>query len=192
MRTQTTRDVLTTGQVARICHVAPRTVSKWFDTGRLRGYRIPGSRDRRIPVSQLRAFMRAHNMPLDELDGGLCRVMVLDARVSDADFASLADSGHYDVRTAANGFEAGVLAQQFRPHAIVLAADDRPDEAMELCDHIRQSADLQSTRVIAAATGLTPQRRQWFLSRGFDGCLPRPFSAEQLGEAVEAVTNLLE
>ena len=43
------KKVFTTGQVAKICKVAPRTVSKWFDSGRLRGYRIPGSQDRRIP-----------------------------------------------------------------------------------------------------------------------------------------------
>ena len=40
------KKVFTTGQVAKICKVAPRTVSKWFDSGRLRGYRIPGSQDR--------------------------------------------------------------------------------------------------------------------------------------------------
>ena len=45
------KTIFTTGQVAKICKVAPRTVSKWFDSGRLRGYRIPGSQDRRIPVS---------------------------------------------------------------------------------------------------------------------------------------------
>ena len=58
------KDVLTTGQVAKICNVAPRTVSKWFDSGQLRGYRIPGSKDRRIPLGQLVRFMRAHNIPL--------------------------------------------------------------------------------------------------------------------------------
>ena len=31
------KKVFTTGQVAKICKVAPRTVSKWFDSGRLRG-----------------------------------------------------------------------------------------------------------------------------------------------------------
>ena len=36
--------VFTTGQVAKICKVAPRTVSKWFDSGRLKGYRIPDPR----------------------------------------------------------------------------------------------------------------------------------------------------
>src|SRR5512140_1444860 len=47
------KDVLTTGEVAKICNVAPRTVSKWFDSGSLKGYKIPGSKDRRIPVAQL-------------------------------------------------------------------------------------------------------------------------------------------
>lgn len=50
--------VLTTGQVARICKVAPRTATKWFDSGQLRGYRIPGSKDRRIPLPNLREFLK--------------------------------------------------------------------------------------------------------------------------------------
>ena len=58
------KDVLTTGEVAKICNVAPRTVSKWFDSGALRGYRIPGSKDRRIPINQLIRFMKQHGMPL--------------------------------------------------------------------------------------------------------------------------------
>ena len=61
------KDVLTTGDVAKICHVAPRTVSKWFDNGQLKGYRIPGSKDRRIPVSELIRFMKMHNMPTSAL-----------------------------------------------------------------------------------------------------------------------------
>ena len=73
------RDVLTTGQVAKICNDAPRTVSKWFDSGQLRGYRIPGSKDRRIPLAQLIRFMQAHNIPLGDLDTGTVRVLILDS-----------------------------------------------------------------------------------------------------------------
>lgn len=54
--------VFTTGQVAKLCKVAPRTVAKWFDAGRLRGYRIPVLGDRRIPREHLAAFLREHNM----------------------------------------------------------------------------------------------------------------------------------
>ena len=62
------KKVFTTGQVAKICKVAPRTVSKWFDSGRLRGYRIPGSQDRRIPREHLIRFLKEHSMPLGELE----------------------------------------------------------------------------------------------------------------------------
>jgi excisionase family DNA binding protein len=57
----------TTGQVAKICKVAPRTVNKWFDSGRLTGYRIPGSNGRRVPREALVRFLTEHEMPLGEL-----------------------------------------------------------------------------------------------------------------------------
>lgn len=60
--------ILTIGQCAKICKVAPRTVSKWFDSGRLKGYRIPGSQDRRVPQEYLLKFMREYGLPIpDEL-----------------------------------------------------------------------------------------------------------------------------
>ncbi|MHC4487461.1 MAG: helix-turn-helix domain-containing protein, partial [Planctomycetota bacterium] len=73
------KNVLTTGDVAKICNVAPRTVSKWFDSGRLKGYRIPGSKDRRIPVNELIRFMKMHNMPTTELSVGKMRVLIVDS-----------------------------------------------------------------------------------------------------------------
>ena len=70
--------VFTTGQVAKICKVAPRTVSKWFDSGRLSGYRIPGSQDRRIPRDSLIKFLKEHGMPLGDLeDEALAKVLIV-------------------------------------------------------------------------------------------------------------------
>ena len=71
------KDVLTTGEVAKICNVASRTVSKWFDSGQLRGYRIPGSKDRRIPVNSLVKFMKSHGIPMDGLMSGSTRVLIV-------------------------------------------------------------------------------------------------------------------
>lgn len=62
------KTIFTTGEVAKICKVAPRVVSKWFDSGRLRGYRIPGSQDRRIPKEYLIRFMKEYGMPLGDLE----------------------------------------------------------------------------------------------------------------------------
>lgn len=52
----------TTGRVSKICRVAPRTVSKWIDSGKLQGYRLPGSQDRRVNGVELLKFMRAYGM----------------------------------------------------------------------------------------------------------------------------------
>jgi len=180
------KDVLTTGQVAKICHVAPRTVSKWFDTGKLRGYRIPGSRDRRIPRKQLEAFMRAHGIPLNGLDRGSCRVLIVDTEADGELIETMRGWEHYEIRRARNGFEAGVVAEKFRPHVIVLDVLTDPDEAEAICNNIRQSADLQAMKVIAA--GAAPALR---LRGGFDAVLPKHYSPAQLVEAIERVTNLI-
>lgn len=190
MRTCDNKAVLTTGEVARICHVAPRTVSKWFDTGRLCGYRIPGSRDRRIPRAGLLAFMRAHGIPTEAMEDGRCRVLIVDEDIPRELEETLAASGRYEVRSARNGFEAGVAAHQFRPHVILLAVGADPSEAAAVCRNIKVIAELNAARVIAAAAGLGPDKQQRLMSLGFDACLAKPCSAAALTAAVEEVTSL--
>ena len=67
------KNIYTTGDIAAICKVAPRTVTKWFDRGLLSGYRIPGSRDRRITHASLMQFLKDNEFPL----GGLSQDVVL-------------------------------------------------------------------------------------------------------------------
>ena len=185
------KEVLTTGEVARLCHVAPRTVSKWFDAGKLRGYRIPGSRDRRIPTNHLLAFMRAHGIPLDDLDGGSCRVMIVGADQNGL-AAALAGSNRLDVRVAQNGFEAGVIAQQYRPHVIIIdVSADGVDDAATICRNIKGNADLSAARVVAAFDANCGYDGQWFIRAGFDGFVAQPYNADELMGVIQRVTNIL-
>lgn len=48
---------LSNGQVAALLYVATRTASKWIDSGRIKGYRLPGSEDRRVFPADLREFL---------------------------------------------------------------------------------------------------------------------------------------
>jgi excisionase family DNA binding protein len=117
------KKVFTTGQVAKICKVAPRTVSKWFDSGRLRGYRIPGSQDRRIPREHLLRFLKKHGMPLGDLEAEVYhKVLVVGA---DAPLQSilrdhLRETDDFRIETAASGFEAGIRAESFHPDCIII------------------------------------------------------------------------
>src|SRR5208283_3494938 len=101
------KKVFTTGQVAKICKVAPRTVSKWFDSGRLRGYRIPGSQDRRIPREHLLRFLKEHGMPLGDLEAEVYnKILVVgaDAPLQVVLRDHLRESDDFRIETAASGF----------------------------------------------------------------------------------------
>lgn len=52
----------TPGKIAKLCKVAPRTVTKWIDDGLLKGARIPGSKHRRVLGSVLSTFMKQHGI----------------------------------------------------------------------------------------------------------------------------------
>ena len=184
MQTLQRKVVYTTGEVARICHVAPRTVSKWVDNGQLRGYRIPGSRDRRIPVDHLQAFMRAHGMPIDLLDAGPCRVLIVDADAPLELAEAMNGDDRFEVRTASNDFEAGLLAQQFHPNAIVLDVAGAIDDAVLVCRNIKENSALAGTKVLAAGADLGDAQQQELRQFGFDGFLGKKYSPAQLAKVM--------
>ena len=64
-------DVFTTSDVAKICRVSTRIVTKWFDGGDLIGYRLPGSKHRRFTYYQIREFMDTNAMPVGWLDAAV-------------------------------------------------------------------------------------------------------------------------
>jgi len=187
------KDILTTGEVAKICNVAPRTVSKWFDSGQLRGYRIPGSKDRRIPLNALIRFMRAHHIPMDGLQSGQLRVLIVDGESEIVEVLSkvLVEQAHYEVEIAHNGFESGVVCEKFRPHTMLLDVhlpDVKPEQILKL---VRDSSDLQLTKVIAMSGKLTDGQAQQLVKSGFDGYLKKPFHVRQVIEAIEEATALV-
>ena len=187
------KDILTTGEVAKICNVAPRTVSKWFDSGQLRGYRIPGSKDRRIPMSSLVRFMKSHNIPMDGLQSGQTRVLIVDGESEIVEVLEkvLGEQASYDVRTVHTGFAAGIACEKFKPHVMLLdmhLSDVRGEDVLKL---IRDNEDLQLTKVVAMSGKLTDGQAQHLLSQGFDGYLRKPFHARQAIEAIEEATALV-
>ena len=182
------KDVLTTGEVAKICKVAPRTVTKWFDSGQLRGYRIPGSKDRRIPVSQLMRFMKQNNLPLEEmLHFNKTRVLIVDDELEIVEMLRdlLSQEANYEVQTTHSGFEAGVLAEKMKPHVILLDIHLGAVDGKDVCKAVRLNPDLQMTKVIAMSGQTSPEEAGVLLQSGFEGYLKKPFTITTVIEAIE-------
>lgn len=187
------KEVLTTGDVAKLCNVAPRTVSKWFDSGALKGYRIPGSRDRRIPTSELMKFMKAHGIPLEGLASGRTRLLIVDdeKEITDTLERILTEQTSYEIRTASSGFAAGVECERFRPNVLLLDIHlGENADARQLADSIRKNENLSHTRIVAMSGKLTDGQAAGLRSQGYDGFLKKPFQVRQVVEAIEASMNL--
>jgi excisionase family DNA binding protein len=144
--------VFTTGQVAKICKVAPRTVSKWFDSGRLKGYRIPGSQDRRIPREYLIKFLKEHGMPLGDLeDEAMAKVLIVaqDQVLTENLKRELPLDRSFKVAIAASGFDAGIQAESFHPDCIIVDFSIGRTEALQICQNLRRNAEFAEVILIA-------------------------------------------
>lgn len=144
--------VFTTGQVAKICKVAPRTVSKWFDSGRLKGYRIPGSQDRRIPREYLIKFLKEHGMPLGDLeDEALAKVLVVaqDQVLIENLRRELPLERSFKTAVASSGFDAGIQAESFNPDCIIVDFSIGRTEALQICQNLRRNSAFAEVILIA-------------------------------------------
>ncbi len=187
------KNVLTTGEVAKICNVAPRTVSKWFDNGQLKGYRIPGSKDRRIPVSELLRFMKVHDMPTAALPTGKLRVLVVDSNDDTAStFAQdLEDKGDYETKTAASNFQTGAVVQKFAPHVLVINLLAEGIDAAGICDYIRADDGLQTIKIIALADHLGQPESEALMRKGFDACISDGGDVTEVIKKIEETTAII-
>ncbi|MCY2945131.1 MAG: response regulator [Planctomycetota bacterium] len=181
------KDVFTTGQVARICKVAPRTVSKWFDSGRLRGYRIPGSQDRRIPRDHLIRFLKDHDMPLGELEKeGWHKVLVIGAEKLFIDrvknLMPEADDFRYEV--ANSGFEAGIQAESFHPDTIIVDLAMGRSEGLQIAVNLRKNPAYAETVIIAMASEDEASPEKLIESYGLNEVFKKPFDTALLAELV--------
>ena len=187
------KNVLTTGDVAKICNVAPRTVSKWFDTGQLKGYRIPGSKDRRIPVSELIRFMKANNMPAPTLPVGKIRVLIVNG--DDGAASALADTlrtnTDYEVQIAVSNFETGTIAQKFAPHVLLVSLLAEGIDATSICKSIRTNEDLQTIKIIALANQLSDSESAALLQKGFDGSISNSDDTAEIVKKIEEATAII-
>ncbi len=186
------KKVFTTGQVAKICKVAPRTVSKWFDSGRLRGYRIPGSQDRRIPREQLIKFLKEHGMPLGELEEeGLHKILIIGAEKLFIDRLQehLPEEDNFKYEVANSGFEAGIMAESFHPDSIVIDLAMGRSEALQIASNLRRNPQYEQTLIVGLASEDEADPDSLIHPSGFSETFKKPFDVALLAERIKTLVE---
>lgn len=177
MRNNRSKQVFTTGEVAHVCKVSQQTVIRCFDSGKLKGFRVPGSRFRRIPRESLLAFMKDNQIPLDQLESGRKRVLVVDDDEAIVEMFRdlLGRDGRFEVRTASSGYEAGMLTEQFRPDVILLDFKLPDINGTAVCRGIRSSDNHNHTKIIIISGVADPDEIEELRTAGADDFIRKPF-----------------
>jgi len=182
--------VFTTGQVAKICKVAPRTVSKWFDSGRLRGYRVPGSQNRRIPREYLIKFLKEHGMPLGDLeDEAMAKVLIVaqDQVLIENLKREMPSERSFKVAVVATGFDAGIQAESFKPDCVIVDFSIGRHEALQICNNLRRNPEFAEVIVIALL--LDDDSSTGFDRSSINETFKKPFDAALLAERVRTLVG---
>ena len=184
------RKGFTTGQVAKICHVTIPTVIKWIDTGRLKGFRLPDSKSRRVSRPDLLEFMRENEIPIDRLDKPKKRILIVDDDPAILQLlqAIFQEQGGWEIRIVSRGFDAG-LAKEFRPDCILLDIMLPDIDGRKVCAYLRESPEMAGVKIIAISGYISEGGFQGLLEQGFDDFLVKPFANEDL---IEKVGRLVE
>lgn len=184
------KDLFTTGEAADICNVSQQTIIRCFDSGRLEGFRIPGSKFRRIPRQKLIKFMKSNSIPLDNLDSGKKKILIVDDDVEIIELMSeiFGRDGRFEVRTASSGYDAGVLTQQFRPDVILLDYMLPDVNGNVVCQTIKQNPEFQDTKIIIVSGVVKQDEIDQLFKSGAEGFVKKPFNIDEI---VDKVTTAL-
>lgn len=185
------KQVFTTGEAAEICKVSQQTIIRCFDSGRLNGFRVPGSRFRRIPRIELLRFMKANDIPTDALESTRKRVLVVDddEQIIELFLDVLSRDDRFEVKSARTGYDAGMLTEKFRPHILLLDYLLPDVNGNLVCDRIRSNPELNATKIIIISGVVNQDEIDTLLRSGADDFVKKPFNIDKL---IERMSQMLD
>ena len=188
------QQVFTTGEVARLCHVTIRTVIRWFEIGELKGYKIPGSRDRRFPRGDLVEFMRTHGLPLDELERPQRRLRVLIVDDEESILAMLTEFfeflGLMDIDTAKDGYEAGTKTVSFKPDLLLIDYNLGDITGLDVARTVRANPEFSRMKILCMSGYVGDSDVARILEGGVDDFIRKPMDLQDLRGRVYRLLGL--
>jgi len=186
------KDLFTTGEAAEICKLSQQTIIRCFDAGRLDGFRIPGSKFRRIPRQSLVKFMKENNIPLDALESGKKKVLIVDddAEIVELITDVLARDGRFETKTASSGYDAGISTEQLHPDLILLDYMLPDVNGNIVCQTIRQNPDFENVKIIIVSGVIKEDEIDQLLKSGAEDFIRKPFDITELVDKITAVLQM--
>ena len=176
------KTVFTTGEAAKICKVSQQTIIRCFDSGQLKGFRVPGSRFRRIPRESLYRFMKENSIPTDALESGRRRVLIVDDDPAVVELLQDVFDGdpRFEVRSVNNGFGAGMSAKEYHPELMILDVMLPDINGKAVCELIRSDPTMADIKIICISGTVEEDKIRELKAAGADDFMHKPLDVDEL------------
>jgi excisionase family DNA binding protein len=189
---------LTPNEVAEMLMVNPVTVRQWASRGLLRALTTPGGH-RRYLLEDVENFARSRRTTVARGSQRPSRVLIVDDDPNLSMFLMeliRERDPSVSIETAADGFEAGLKVESFRPHALLLDLMMPGMDGFEVCRQVRARPALNTVRIVAMTGYPSPENLQQIMAAGANVLLSKPLDTGrllfELGLAVQEVSGELQ
>ena len=136
--------------------------------------------------------MRDNNIPVDALDSGKTRIMVVDddPEIVELFVDVLERDGRFEVKTASTGYDAGVLTQEFMPDLVILDYMLPDINGNVVCQTIRKNPNFEHIKIIIVSGVVNQDEINDLLKAGADEFVKKPFNIEKLIERIGQLVSV--
>ena len=185
-------ELLTTGQVARLCGFSPSAVLKWIRAGKLPTYSTPGGQYR-VPRRELCRFLKRYRMHVPPELTSLARHRIVifagDGLVHESLARMLKGSAlDCEIERVEDGILGCMRIPELRPHLILFDLTMRKPDGADLCRAVKACKALSNTKILVIVEEPDSVRVNRVLMAGADGWIAKPVTFEAL---MAKVTMLL-
>ncbi len=173
---------LTSGEIASFCDVNLRTVIRWIESGKLKGFKLPGRGNNRVLVDDFVDFLERHDMPVPTQLRGEAHpsILIVDDEMPVAkSIQRVARRAGYETMVATGGFQAGIMLSQHNPKLMTLDLSMPGMDGYSVIQYTREQARYKRLKIIVISA-LDEVSLERALDMGADAVLQKPFSNHDL------------
>ncbi|MCB4790588.1 MAG: response regulator [Elusimicrobia bacterium] len=204
MMKKRSKELLKISEVSKLAGVLPSTVRYYTDIGLILvasetqgGHRLYDKESTLTAISKIQ-FLNKKGMTMEDIKKDMLsskirkKILVID---DEPEFGDLVNEliNHqfpdYEVKIVYNGFSAGRMLNEYLPDLIILDLMLPGVNGFEVCQQIRSSEFLNSTRILAITGYDSEENRKKILDCGANDYLAKPMDVQTLKEKI---TSMLE
>jgi excisionase family DNA binding protein len=163
---------LTVPEAAKLCGVSRATMWNWVKSDKVKAFTTMGGHHRILKSHMDQLLQEIGLRPEGASPGGSILIVDDDPSVRRM-LKQRLENLNYQVETASDGFQVGIIVQKFKPDLIILDLCMAGLDGFQVCRTIKQDPELRRIRILSLTGFDIPENKSRILQEGADGYIAK-------------------